>query len=123
MSKHKERRKLPPGRPKAESGLEKSEQITIKMNPFEKEIIMANAREAGMKPAVYCREQLVNHTVESRYPDEILSALKQVYGIANNLNQIAHKANAGGYASAAHQSERAIGDVLDFIKYIKNYGR
>lgn len=107
------------GRPKLENGVQRDKALTIKFNAFEMEYITISANEAGLKTAIYCREVLLGNHVKARYPKDILDGFKQLYGIANNVNQIAHKANESGYPVVAIHNKKVCNDVLNFIKYIR----
>lgn len=107
------------GRPKLEDGAKRNKRLTIKFNAFEMEYININATSAGKKTAVYCREVLIGNHVKARFPKVILDGFQQLYGIANNVNQIAHRANEAGYTDVAKTNTQVCKTVVDFIKYIR----
>lgn len=107
------------GRPKLEDGAKRNKRLTIKFNAFEMEYININAATARKKTAVYCREVLMGNHVKARLPQVILEGFRQLYGIANNVNQIAHRANEAGYTSVAKANEQVSQQVVDFMKYIR----
>ncbi|WP_143596070.1 plasmid mobilization relaxosome protein MobC [Tannerella forsythia] len=52
--------------------------------------------------------------VRQRLSPELMNHLRQLSGMANNVNQIAHKANAVGYARV-YQDNLAMTERLDNI--------
>jgi predicted DNA binding CopG/RHH family protein len=84
------------GRPaKEEKKLSRS--INLKLTEDDYKAIVQKAADIGMKPTQYARKMVLNGRIKSRYTKEELDLRRKIVGMANNLNQIARKANAGGF--------------------------
>jgi hypothetical protein len=69
---------------------------------------------AGVTLSEYIRSVIKKSEVKQRLSPEHLRYVRQLSGMANNINQIARKANAVGYAQAAKEWEKKI-ELLDHI--------
>ena len=58
---------------------------------------LARARVAGLVCAEYARRALARSIVRARMTPEMLTLLRQLTGMANNLNQLARMAHVAGY--------------------------
>ena len=54
--------------------------------------------------------------------DENIEQLRDVCGMANNTNQIAHQANAGGFSSICNKAEQLIISLTELIRRILRGG-
>jgi hypothetical protein len=82
------------------------------------EYININATTSGKKTAVYCSEVLMGNHVKARFLQVILDGFQQLYGIANNVNQLVHRTNEAGYTQAAKDNAQVCNTVVEVIKYI-----
>ena len=76
--------------------------------------LKSKARLAGISLSEYIRMAIKNNEVKQRLSPEHLGYIRQLSGMANNINQIARKANAAGYAET-HRENRDMIDQLDNI--------
>lgn len=88
------------GRPKLPLTEKKGYKVTVKFATAEYYSLKAKAKEAGMNLSLFIRNALQGAEVRERFSAEHLRYILQLTGMANNLNQIARKANAGGYTNA-----------------------
>lgn len=92
----KKEEKFKPGRPAKEK--EKLNfSINLKLTESDFNSIKDKAEKLGMKATRYAREIVLKGRVKSRFTLEELDLMRKLSGIANNLNQIAKKANQAGY--------------------------
>lgn len=110
------------GRPKLSTTEKKGYKVTVKFATVEYYSLKTKAKDAGMNLSLFIREALQRCEVKQRLSGIHLNYIRQLTGMANNLNQIAHKANAGGYASARTASEALAARVDNVIKSIENDG-
>lgn len=96
--KEKNRRKR--GRP-AKEKTKLSTSINLKLTEADLNKIREKAEKLGMKATQYVREMVLKGSVKSRFTLEELDLMRKLSGIANNLNQIAKKANQAGYIMEA----------------------
>lgn len=88
------------GRPKLPLTEKKGYKVTVKFATSEYYALKSKAKEAGMNLSLFIRTVLQGCEVRQRFSAEQLRYILQLTGMANNLNQIARKANAGGYTNA-----------------------
>jgi hypothetical protein len=105
------------GRPKKEDADKKKYKLTVKMETKEYFSFKAKVRSAGLSQSEYIRRCVARSEVKQRLTSEHLGYIRQLSGMANNINQIAHKANAAGYVEV-HEANRNIIVQLDNI--VKN---
>ncbi len=84
------------GRPaKEESKLSRS--INLKLTERDFDTITERAASVGMKPTQYTRKMVLDGEIKSRYTKEELDLRRKIAGEANNLNQLARRANKDGF--------------------------
>lgn len=110
------------GRPKLSTTEKKGYKVTVKFATVEYYSLKTKAKEAGMTISSFVREALKGCEVKQRLSSIHLNYIRQLTGMANNLNQIAHKANAAGYVNAKIESEVLAARVDNMIKLIENDG-
>ena len=110
------------GRPKLSTTEKKGYKVTVKFATVEYYSLKTRAKEAGMTISSFVREALQGCEVKQRLSGIHLNYIRQLTGMANNLNQIAHKANSGGYVSAEMEAEALASRVDNVIKLIENDG-
>ena len=114
--KHKERNKG--GRPKKETAEKLSYRISVKMAAADYFRLMTQAHEAGVSPSEYMRECYRNGYVQERLSKEHSDYVRQLCGMANNLNQLAHKANAGGFSEVRWDCKVAVARIHELLNKI-----
>ncbi len=83
------------GRPKKLNG--RSCVTGIRFTPAEYQIVQNKAKEAGRKPTVYIREAAVKGgNVKALLSQEQMTHIRQLAGMANNLNQLTRKYHQAG---------------------------
>ncbi len=88
------------GRPPKATAQKKGYRVNIKMATEEYYSLKALAMDAGINRSEYVRRCVKNSTVKQLLTPEIQDYIRKLCGMANNLNQIARKANAQGYINA-----------------------
>ena len=83
------------GRPPKSASEKLKERLTVKMAAADYYALRGKARAAGLTWAEYARTALSRSVVRQRLTAEQMTLLRQLAGMANNLNQLARKANAG----------------------------
>jgi predicted DNA binding CopG/RHH family protein len=90
--------------------------INLKLTAEDFKIIRDKAQELGMKATQYVREMVLKGKVKSRFTLEELDLMRKLSGMANNLNQIAKKANQAGFNRVGNE----VLVVLEWIKTLFN---
>ena len=91
-------------------------------NDEEENIIQYKAEQAGKPDDVYLHEAGLDAVVQAHMSDENIEQLRDVCGMANNTNQIAHQANAGGFSSVCNKAEQLIISLTELIRRILRGG-
>lgn len=65
-------------------------------------------RDSGLSISAVLRKCMLGETVKPRPPDCYAALLRELSGIGNNVNQIAHWANAKSYATQAEIHEASM---------------
>jgi hypothetical protein len=102
------------GRPAKEPAEKKGFKITIKMAMNEYGTLKSKAQEAGINQSEYIRQCIQASIVKQRITPELMNHIRQLSGMANNINQIAHKANAAGYPGV-HKHCQYMNERLDNV--------
>lgn len=77
-------------------------------------IIKKKTKEAGLSEAEFIRSLIKGYRIKAQPTEEIKSFQRDLYGIANNINQIAKVANSR--YSVSHDDYKYISNTLaDFI--------
>jgi predicted DNA binding CopG/RHH family protein len=88
------------GRPRLSASQKKKYKVDVKMSTEDYYTLKSKARLAGMTNSEYMRQCIHTSSVKERLKPEHQTLIRQLCGMANNLNQIARKANAHGYDNA-----------------------
>lgn len=110
------------GRPKLSATEVRKYRIEVRFATAEYYALKAKAKVAGVTISEFIRTAIKNCTVKERLHPQHLKHILQLTGMANNLNQIARRANQAGYISAGADSERLARDIDQVIKSIENDG-
>ncbi len=73
--------------------------ITVKMATEDYYLLKSKAKSAGVSASEFIRGCITQGGVKERLSKEHGDFVRKLCGMANNLNQLARKANAEGYAS------------------------
>lgn len=73
--------------------------ITVKMATEDYYLLKSKAKSAGISPSEFVRDSIRNGEVKERLTKEHCDHIRKLCGMANNLNQLARKANAEGYTT------------------------
>lgn len=73
--------------------------ITVKMATEDYYLLKSKAKSAGILASEFIRGCITKGGVKERLSKEHGDLIRKLCGMANNLNQLARKANAEGYAS------------------------
>ncbi|EGK00230.1 MobC family plasmid mobilization relaxosome protein [Dysgonomonas gadei] len=108
---NKRKNKPKGGRPvKGENKL--SVPINLKLTPKDYNSVKEKAEILGMSPTQYARELTLNGSIRSRFTLEELDLIRQLAGMANNLNQIARRANIAGFRDV-------YSETMGMVEYFK----
>ena len=73
--------------------------VLIYLSDTEKQHLVKQAALAGVNVGAFIRKLIMGKEIRPRPPDEYVGLLREINAIGNNINQIAHIANAQQYIS------------------------
>ena len=86
-------------------------------------LVKAQAKQAGLSLTEYQRQKLLTGEVVERLTTEQMELYRQLAGIGNNMNQLAHQANKYGYYKDAEMYHKNVIQVNNLIKKILYDGK
>ena len=95
--------------------------ITLRLNRKEAETLDKKVRRSGLSREAYLRHLIDGVVPQDAPPPDYFSMMRELYGIANNLNQIAQKAHTLNvvdvqrYDNCARQVETAIKKITEAV--------
>jgi hypothetical protein len=108
------------GRPVKVAGLKKRYFIGVKMDTHEYYTLKAKAREAGISLSECVRQSVLGSVIRQRLNTEMYSLIRKLCGMANNLNQIARKANAQGYHNAQRENIQLASSIRKLVNHLRH---
>jgi len=107
------------GRPTKTLSEKRKYQVLLRLNTMEYYTLLGKAREASISRTEFLRQLITNAEVKSQIKPEEMQLIRTVSGIANNLNQIAHRLNAFGI-SALNEELNALKQLIhELMKRLK----
>ena len=107
------------GRPTKTLSEKRKYQVLLRLNTMEYYTLLGKAREASITRTEFLRRLIAKVEVKSRIKPEEMQLIRTVTGMANNLNQIAHRLNAFGI-SALNEDLNALKVLIyELIKRLK----
>ena len=86
----------------------------IWLDAKEDELLKRKSKEAGLTEAEFIRSLIKGYRIKAQPTEEIKNFQRELYGIANNINHIARRANSK--YSVSHDNYEYISKTLaDFI--------
>ena len=79
----------------------------IWINQEEEKLLKEKSKKAGLNESEFLRSCIKGYKIKEQPTKEIRDFIKQISGIANNINQIAIRVNIRGYAQ---------NDELEYLK-------
>ena len=110
------------GRPAKRLGEKHSYRVSVKMATAEYYTLIAKAREAGTTISEHIRRSIASSVVRQRLSPEMLDHIRKLCGMANNLNQIARKANAQGYSDTRFEYLHLASRIDNLLNRIRDDG-
>mgnify|MGYP001085618776 CR=1 FL=1 len=95
--------------------------ILFRLNKKEAEVLDKKVKKSGLNREAYLRQLISGVVPRDAPPPDYYSMMRELHGVANNLNQIAQKAHVLNvvdvqrYDMAVHQVEAAIKTITDAV--------
>ena len=82
--------------------------------------VQAKAAEAGLSVNEFCHRAAMDCKVRQHISPELVAGIRDLSGIANNVNQIAHQMHIYGIEAAHQQCLAIISEISQIINQVKN---
>ena len=112
--------KKPGGRPKLASYQKRTRCFRVMFNENDYIYIQSKAEQAGLSVNEFCHQAAMNCQVSQRISPELVAAIRDLSGIANNVNQIAHQMHTHGLEVVRQHCITIITEISRIIAQIKN---
>lgn len=110
----------PGGRPVKKQISKYQRVVSTKLTQAQFYAIKLRAAEAGVHVSEYVRQAIVSAKVTPRLNRQDADTIRKLAGEANNINQLAHRANAGGFALVAVELMRLKEQIVAIIKQLSD---
>ena len=96
-------------------------EIKVRLNRKEAEALDKKVRRSGLSREAYLRHLIDGVVPQDAPPPDYFSMMRELHGVANNLNQIAQKAHvlnvidAPRYDAAVRQFEKVVRDITEAV--------
>ena len=107
------------GRPTKGGAEKKKYRITVKLNTQDYYTLKGKAKGAGVTMSEFVRKVLDKGNVIERLTVEQADFIRKLCGMANNLNQLAHRANAEGFHVIAPFHKIIISKIDEILNLIR----
>lgn len=118
MEHKEEKKRNKGGRPKKGATEKLTYRVAVKMAAADYFRLLAQSYDAGVSPSEYMRECFRNSHVKGRLSKEHATHVRNLCGMANNLNQLARKANAGGFYDERNDCKVVVARIHELLNKI-----
>lgn len=101
----------PRGRPRVSGVCKLSKAVTVKFSKIDYERLCRRSRQANLTLAEFLRTSAFETTITARHSAEETAFIRNLTGMANNLNQLSHQA---GF----HRTQKTVTELLQKLKEI-----
>ncbi|MFT0467069.1 MULTISPECIES: MobC family plasmid mobilization relaxosome protein [Bacteroides] len=108
------------GRPKLANYQKRTKCFRVMFTENDYIYIQSKAEQAGLSVNEFCHQAAMDCQVCQRISPEMASAIRDLSGIANNVNQMAHQMHTYGLESVKQQCFSIISEVSRIITQVKN---
>lgn len=97
---------------------ERTSAILVRLTDKEHAYLKKQAALCGLKKEPFVRKLIMEKEVRARPPDAYYDLIRAVNAVGNNINQIAHIANAEQHISSNKIDEvvKMVDDIMDMIR-------
>ncbi len=113
-------RNKPGGRPAKNRVNKYQKVVSTKLTELQFYAIRKRAGKAGLRVSEYVRQAVVSAEVTPRLNRQDADTIRKLAGEANNINQLAHRANAGGFALVAVELVKLKNRIVEIINQLSD---
>ena len=103
------------GRPKLAEYQKRTKSCQVMFTESDYIYIMDKAQRCGLTISEYCHQAAMNGAVKEHIQAEQAALIRDIAGVANNVNQIAQKMHAFGLEETYHPCQEIINVLLNLI--------
>ena len=81
--------------------------------------IQSKASKAGLSVSEYCHQAAMDNHIRETISPELAKLIRDLSGIANNVNQIAHQMHIDGFDAVKEQCLHIIAAISSIINQVK----
>jgi len=107
------------GRPTKTLSEKRKYQVLLRLNTMEYYTLLGKAREASITRTEFLRRLITKAEVKARITPREMQLIRTVSGMANNLNQIAHRLNSFGISTLNEDLNALKVLIYELIKRLK----
>ena len=107
------------GRPTKTLSEKRKYQVLLRLNTMEYYTLLGKAREASITRTEFLRRLIAKAEVKAHIKPEEMQLIRTVSGMANNLNQIAHRLNSFGISTLNEDLNALKVLIYELIKRLK----
>lgn len=106
------------GRPKKGAADKLKYRLMVKMATSDYYTLKGKARSAGISAGEFLRRCMRDGQVKERLTPEHTDYVRKLCGMANNLNQLAHKANTAGFVMVRMECRILVARIEELLNLI-----
>lgn len=118
MENKEDKKRNKGGRPKKGTAEKLEYRVVVKLAAADYFRLLTRAHDAGVSRSEYMRECFRNGHVKGRLSEEHATHVRNLCGMANNLNQLAHKANAAGFVTVRMECRVLVARIEELLNLI-----
>jgi hypothetical protein len=103
------------GRPKVADKDKKRNAVKVYFEDKSYRSLQRRSKRTGLPLSALVYQLAVNGTVKEPIPKEMSKAVRDLAGMSNNLNQIAHLAHIAGYLGAESEIKEIVTKIDDLL--------
>ena len=104
----------PRGRPRVSGVCKLSKAVTVKFSKIDYERLCRRSRQANLTLAEFLRTSAFETTITARHSAEETAFIRNLTGMANNLNQLTRLSHQAGF----HRTQKTVTELLQKLKEI-----
>lgn len=108
------------GRPKLADYQRRTKMVRVMFCENDFIYIQSKAAKAGLPVSEYCHQAAMDNTIRETVSPELAKQVRDLSGIANNVNQIAHQMHIEGLEAVKTQCLTIIASICNIINQIKS---
>ena len=111
------------GRPKAGSLRKLTKPVTVKFSKPDYERLLRRSRQANRARAEYIRDSAFEAQVVAKHSTEEAATMRDLVGMANNLNQLAKLSHQTGFYRTNEMITALLHELKEIMQQYKSTGR